>query len=122
LKRSDVLVLIAIWDFLTAIGIFLIVAVVAAVVATLSDSFSDAVRTGLAIAAGVAGTLLLVYCGLSLAAGIGLLMKKEWGRILAIIHAALSLPRIPFGTIIGILAIIYLLTPETKGYFRTDST
>ena len=122
MKRSDALILIAIWEFVTAAVIFVGVAVVSAVVATLSDSVPDIVRTGLAIGVGVAGTLLMAYCALSVAAAIGLLTRREWGRILAIIHAALSLPRIPFGTVIGILSIIYLLTPETKEYFRSPST
>ena len=122
MKRSDALILIAIWDFLTAIGTFLMAAVGAAIVVPLSDSFPDVARTGAIIGGSILATLLLAYSGLSLAAGIGLLQKKEWGRILAIVHAALSLPRVPFGTIIGILAIIYLLSPETKEYFRTTST
>ncbi len=122
MKRSDVLILIAIWDLLTAMGIFLAVAVGTAIIVSLSDSFPDVAQAGAIIGGSVVAALFLAYSGLSLAAGIGLLQKKEWGRILAIVHAALSLPRIPFGTIIGILSIIYLLSPETKEYFRTASS
>ena len=66
------------------------------------------------------GTLvLLAYLGLSLAAGIGLLMEKEWGRISGIVHAALSLLWFPIGTVIGIITLIYLTKAEVREYFES---
>jgi hypothetical protein len=44
-------------------------------------------------------------------------MGKEWGRITAIVHSALSLFSIPIGTVIGVLSIIYLTKLEVKEFF-----
>jgi hypothetical protein len=46
---------------------------------------------------------------LSLVTGISLLMRKSWGRVLAIIVAILSLIKIPFGTALGIYTLWVLL-------------
>ena len=51
---------------------------------------------------------------LDLATGISLLMRKSWGRILAIVIAILSLIRIPFGTALGIYTL-WVLAPSTSG-------
>lgn len=61
--------------------------------------------------------VMLAYFVLALMGGIGLLQGREWGRILSIVHAALSLFWIPIGTVIGILIIIYLTKQEVREYF-----
>jgi len=119
LRRSDLLILIAIWEFITALLAFIAVAAIG------GFAFPDAVSNGDGADAGalfflsVVTVLLLAFGGLAVAAGIGLIMGKEWGRISAIVHAALSLIRIPFGTIIGVLTLVYLLRTETRQYFQT---
>ncbi len=64
-----------------------------------------------AIAAG-AGMLVfavLLVVGLpALLAGIGILQRREWGRILGIIVAGISLLNFPFGTAFGIYALVIL--------------
>ncbi|MGA2832421.1 MAG: zinc ribbon domain-containing protein [Terracidiphilus sp.] len=52
--------------------------------------------------------LLLRAC-LAVAAGWGLLEHTQWGRIVAIVAAILSLIRFPFGTALGIWTLIVLL-------------
>ena len=42
-------------------------------------------------------------------AGWGLMEHREWGRILAIVVAILSLIKIPFGTALGIATLVILL-------------
>ena len=64
------------------------------------------------------GLVLLTYIGLSVAAGVGLIIEREWGRILAIIHSALIVIWIPIGTVIGVLSLIYLTKPEVRQYFE----
>ena len=64
---------------------------------------------------------LLFYSGIAIAGGIGLLLAKEWGRILSIAHAAVSVLWVPIGTVIGILVLIYLLRDETKQYFSPET-
>ncbi|MFC2066473.1 hypothetical protein ACFLUO_05370 [Chloroflexota bacterium] len=62
--------------------------------------------------------IMTAYFIIALLGGIGLLRGKEWGRILSIIHAALSAFWIPIGTIVGILILLYLATPEVREHFR----
>ena len=65
----------------------------------------------------IAVLVLLIYIGISVAGGIGLLWGREWGRIISIVHAALSAFSIPFGTVIGVLVIIYLTRTSVRDYF-----
>ncbi len=46
---------------------------------------------------------------LAVAAGWGLLTRSEWGRIVAIVAAFLSLLKFPFGTALGIWTLVTLL-------------
>ena len=116
MKRHDGLVLIAVWDFLTAL--WLLIPVVAIAIFAFPDTDDAGGYFGLSIATMV----LLSLLGISLAAGIGLLTRKEWGRILAIVHAAMSLIVIPLGTIIGALSLVYLTRSEIREYFATDGS
>jgi len=52
-------------------------------------------------------------------AGIGLLKKKEWGRILTLIVSFISLLNFPLGTAIGIYSIIILVKEESIQYFKS---
>jgi len=52
-------------------------------------------------------------------AGIGLLKKKEWGRILTIIVSFISLLNIPLGTALGIYSIVILMKEESLQYFKS---
>ena len=53
-------------------------------------------------------------------AGYGLLKMRSWARILAIILAAISLTKIPFGTIFGIYALVILFNKETERLFAAQ--
>jgi len=52
---------------------------------------------------------LLVRAALAFAAGWGLMDHTQWGRLVAIVAAILSLIKFPFGTAIGIWTLIMLL-------------
>jgi hypothetical protein len=52
---------------------------------------------------------LLVRVCLALVAGWGLLERAQWGRIVAIVAAILSLLKFPFGTALGIWTLVVLL-------------
>ena len=69
----------------------------------------------------IAVLVMVAYFILALMGGIGLLRGREWGRILSIVHAALSLFWAPIGTVIGILILIYLTKNEVKEYFTASS-
>ena len=111
LKRINPLILIAVWEFLSAAGALIGVYIVV-YEAYLVPEDPPPFAFGVALI-----VVLLVYFGLSVAAGVGLLKVKRWGRILAIIQAALSLLQIPLGTIIGALILVYMFRPQTKEYF-----
>ena len=67
------------------------------------------------------GGFMLVMALPGLAAGYGLLKRRSWGRILAIIVGVLNVPNFPLGTIIGVYALWVLLQSEAAGYFNGTS-
>lgn len=54
----------------------------------------------------------------SVLAGIGVLLRREWGRILALVVGILSLLDIPIGTAIGVYSIWLLMNDETRTLFQ----
>jgi hypothetical protein len=135
MKKPDLLILIAIWEFITAFIVFIGIAAIAvfAIPAVLGnwnnrmpyDGYYNGMmgRTGNMPMVGavfglsVAILILLCYLVVAVIGGIGLLMGKEWGRITAIVHSGLSLCSFPIGTVIGVMSIIYLTKQEVKEYF-----
>jgi len=120
-KRPDLLILVAIWEFITAFGALIGISAIAVF------AFPDVIRPlwGPALTGGIFGLsiavlVLLCYTGIAIAGGIGLLRDKEWGRILSIAHAALSLFWFPIGTVIGILILVYLTRSEVTEYFKAS--
>lgn len=73
---------------------------------------------GAGLLAGGIGFLVAVLVALlslpSLIAVWGLLKRKSWSRILAIVLGVLSLLSVPFGTILGIYTIWALTKPEAQ--------
>jgi len=132
MKKPDLLVLIAIWQFITAFCAFVGIAAIAifAFPSVLGywDSYGYGMIRGaydMPVWAGVFGLsiailVLLCYLGLAIAGGIGLTLNKghEWARIVSIVHSALSLFAVPVGTVIGTLSIIYLTKQEVRDYFN----
>jgi hypothetical protein len=53
--------------------------------------------------------MVLLRAAVCVVAGWGLLERTQWGRILAIIAAVISLIKIPFGTALGIATLVILL-------------
>jgi hypothetical protein len=124
MKRPDLLVLIAVWEFLTSVMAF--IGVGAIIVIGLQtrtwwlrqnvdyDLYGPWIHFGLI----VGGAIVLIYAAAALAAGIGLLSGREYGRVLSLIHGGLSLLGFPVGTVIGILQIVYLTRADVRAYFR----
>lgn len=71
--------------------------------------------------AGGIGAIFVVIMAVAalpnLLAGYGLLTRRQWGRILAIIVAILDLPAFPFGTALGIYTLVILLSGEAQAFF-----
>jgi hypothetical protein len=115
LKRPDLLILIAIWQFVVA-ALCLVGIVAIGIFAFPSVSHISGIF-GLTVAV----VALAVVLGVGVAGGVGLLLGKEWGRILSIVHGALSLFNFPIGTVVGVLAMVYLVRPEVREYFSSRS-
>jgi hypothetical protein len=128
MKKPDMLILIAIWQFITAFFAFIGIAAISifaipAVTNEWSYHFSDGYRMGMVggiFGLSIAILVLLCFLALAIAGGIGLLLNKghEWARIVSIIHSGLSLLAVPIGTVIGTLSIIYLTKQEVRDYFN----
>lgn len=61
---------------------------------------------------GVLGGFLLVLAVLHLAAGIGLLQRQSWARMLTLVVGFISLLSFPLGTLLGIYTIWVLISAE----------
>lgn len=53
--------------------------------------------------------MLLIRAALAFAAGWGLMEHRQWGRLVAIVAAILSLIKFPFGTAMGVWTLVMLL-------------
>jgi len=68
------------------------------------------------------GGLMVVLALPSLLAGIGLLRRKEWGRILALIVAVFDLFNFPLGTLLAAYTFYVLLQNSASAYFAGTTT
>ena len=106
--------------------------VYSAVAALIGLAVGGIVMTGGALAGGreallatgavglfVAG-LLLVFSLPGILVGWGLLRLRPWARILGIIFGSLHLLSIPFGTALGVYALVILLNPEARELFEAQ--
>ena len=128
-KKPDLVILVAIWEFLSALLILIPIAAIVSFFLFASTGMwmwgwgADwglhmPQMGGIAIfALGIVVFIMAAYFIIALLGGIGLLRGKEWGRILSIIYAAISAFWIPIGTIVGILILLYLVTPEVREHF-----
>jgi len=70
----------------------------------------------------IAGIGVLVFSLASIIGSIGVLKKREWGRILLLVISFFTLVKIPLGTILGIYTIWVLLNDETIRLFKAASS
>lgn len=78
---------------------------------------ADARPVLLIVGAAVCGFLLLASLP-GLIAGYGLLQRRPWGRIWAIIAGALHLFNIPIGTLLAVYTFWVLANPQAEAYFQ----
>jgi hypothetical protein len=115
-ERNYLLILIAVWEFLTAVGALITIYIVVYELWLYPEEGAPSDVFGVALI-----VALLAFFGLAVAAGVGVLKVKRWGRIVAIIHAALNLLQIPLGTIIGTLILVYMFRSQTREYFKATT-
>ncbi len=70
----------------------------------------------------VIGLFLLCKGGLSFLAGVGLLTKQAWARILALVVGCVSLLNVPLGTALGIYTIWVLLGENGEEEYRARTS
>lgn len=122
MKKPDLLVLVIVWQLLSAflalIGL-LAVAIVAFPDATASMWASA--LPGFIFGIGIVVLILLAYIIISIIAAVGIIRNQEWGRIMGVVQAALSIFGPPVGTVVGILILVYLLRPDVEAFFKADN-
>jgi hypothetical protein len=73
---------------------------------------------------GIVGTSVAAFLSLlalpGIAAGIGLVMHKSWGRVLGIVVGILNLINFPIGTLIGAYTLWVLFQDSATDYFATE--
>ena len=127
MKKPDLLVLVAVWQFVAAFFVlcaagFMSLLLLPSSLGMWGNNWgsmwgmNNIPEIG-AIAIVMAIFIMIVYIVVGIVGGIGLLVGKEWGRITSIVHNALSLISFPIGTTLGILSIVYLTKSEVKEYF-----
>jgi hypothetical protein len=119
MKRPDELILIAVWEFITAVGALIGMSAIFIFAFPEVRHLHGVDNVGAVFGLSIAVIFLFFTASLAVVAGIGLLAGKEWGRVMSIAYATFSLLRIPFGTIIGILVIVYLIKPQIREYFES---
>ena len=68
------------------------------------------------------GLLLVVLAIPGLVAGAGLLARKSWARILAIVVGILGLVNFPIGTAIGVYTLFVLMQDAAAEYFAPQAS
>ena len=66
----------------------------------------------------VIGILIFVFSIIGIIGAIGVIKKKEWGRITSLVISFFNLIHIPLGTILGVYSIWVLLNDETIRFFN----
>lgn len=78
-------------------------------------------RTILSAVGTSVGLLLAALAVPGLAAGYGLLTRKPWARVLALVVGILGLVNFPVGTAIGLYALWGLTQPAATDYFAAPT-
>ena len=127
MKKPDMLVPIAVWEFFTAAIIIIPISALIIIFFAnvpdwrmwMVDWDGPNVMLLARIAISFVILIFIAYFVLAVMGGIWLLQGHEMGRTLSIVHGALSLLCIPIGTVVGALVLVYLTRPEVRDYFQT---
>ncbi len=72
------------------------------------------------IVGSVIAVVLVIFSIPDIIAGIGLLKRRPWARILTLILSCIDLIEIPFGTALGVYSLWVLLNDETADIFKNQ--
>jgi len=112
------------WLLIVGNAIFLLMGMFVLVLLT-GIGFASGEREAMTVLTivGTAVGLLLVVLGIpGLVAGAGLLARKPWARILAVVVAILGLANVPIGTLIGLYALWVLMQDAATEYFAPQAS
>lgn len=108
-------ILIGILDLLMALMVFGVVAGIGLVLGLTGEPF-------LPVFGGAVGTILGILLAVTalpnLLAGVGLLARKNWARILALILGLLNVFKFPWGTALAAYTFWALTGDEARGWFE----
>jgi hypothetical protein len=107
------------WLYIVSHAIFLVIgAFVFLLLVGLAPVTGDPEPMRILTVVGTAVGLLFAVLGVpGLLAGYGLLVKKPWARVLAIVVGIMSLVNFPIGTAIGLYPLCVLTQPAATEYF-----
>jgi hypothetical protein len=111
------------WLYIVGNALFLVVGAFVFLLLTglgLSVTEPEA-RSVLLIVGPTVGLLLVILALPGLLAGYGLITRKPWARVLAMVVGILGLLNFPLGTAIGLYALWVLLPTRTADYFTTPA-
>ena len=111
------------WLLIVGHAIFLLVGVFVFLLLTgIGIASGDREATAILGIVGTAVGLLLIALSIpGLIAGAGLLARKSWARILAIVVGILGLINVPIGTAIGVYALFVLMQDAAAEYFAPQA-
>ena len=98
----------------------LVLGMVGALIGASGESDAQATAVFLGLTGAVLSVVMVVLALPYAICGYGLLKFRPWARIMGIILAAIALTKIPFGTLIGIYALIVLFQKKTEALFPTS--
>jgi len=112
------------WLLIVGHAIFLLVGVFVFLLLTgIGVASGEREATAVLTTVGTAVGLLLVVLGIpGLVAGAGLLARKSWARILAIVVGTLGLVNVPIGTVIGVYTLFVLMQDAATEYFAPQAS
>jgi hypothetical protein len=112
------------WLYIVGHAVFLIIGLLVFVLLTgigLATGEPEA-RTVLGIVGTAVGLLLTALAVPGLVAGYGLLARKSWARVLALVVGMLGLVNVPVGTAIGVYAVWILTQDAAAAYFAASAS
>ena len=123
MKRPDGVTAIAVWFFVDALLMLIFACILLAIpFSGVIDEINDPIGEFWVVFTVTCGVIFILLSGvLSVIAGWGLLIMKEWARWLAIILGVFSLFAFPIGTVIGVLIIWYLLKEDVREAFKMEA-
>jgi hypothetical protein len=124
-QRSQGVTIIAVYQFVIAFLSLLGMCGLLTIPVIVGVSTAAARAEGGPLATAILSTVMVIASGWIFLTGLanavigwGLWKQQEWGRIGALVLAALRLLNIPLGTVIGALIIWYLLREDVRQEFQ----